>query len=83
MVTRHVKVIIVIFFFLVSYWQSPSVVWTEDYQVELMEENFKAFDQLRQLGYLVGEMIWNFADFATPQGRQLFGVQLEIIRTCC
>lgn len=49
--------------------QDPPVVWTEDYQVTLMEENFKAFDQLRQMGYLIGEMIWNFADFATPQGQ--------------
>ncbi|XP_057378859.1 beta-glucuronidase-like isoform X2 [Daphnia carinata] len=45
----------------------PPVVWTEDYQVVLMEQNFKAFDQLRQMGFLIGEMIWNFADFATPQ----------------
>lgn len=37
-----------------------------------MEENFKAFDQLRQMGYLIGEMIWNFADFATPQGKCYF-----------
>jgi len=42
-------------------------VFTEDYQVELMEENFKAFDKLRDMGYLMGEMIWNFADFAVPQ----------------
>lgn len=46
----------------------PGFVFTEDYQVELMEENFKAFDKLRDMGYLMGEMIWNFADFAVPQG---------------
>ena len=34
-----------------------------------MEQNFKAFDELRKMGYLIGEMIWNFADFATPQGK--------------
>ena len=45
-------------------------MWTEDYQVTLMEENFKAFDKLRQMGFLIGEMIWNFADFATPQGKR-------------
>ncbi|EFX75346.1 hypothetical protein DAPPUDRAFT_108006 [Daphnia pulex] len=45
----------------------PPVVWTEDYQVVLMEQNFKAFDQLREMGFLIGEIIWNFADFATPQ----------------
>lgn len=51
----------------------PPVVWTEDYHVLLMEENFKAFDQLRSLGYLIGEMIWNFADFAVPQGSTRVG----------
>ena len=55
-------------FFLFKLLKDPPVVWTEDYQVELMEQNFEAFDQLRAAGYLVGEMIWNFADFATPQG---------------
>ena len=53
-------------------FQDPPVVWTEDYQVVLMEQNFKAFDQLRQMGFLIGEMIWNFADFATPQGQWYF-----------
>ncbi|KAF4520121.1 hypothetical protein B566_EDAN010277 [Ephemera danica] len=45
----------------------PPSVWTEDYQVALMKENFKAFDKLREQGLLNGEMIWNFADFATAQ----------------
>jgi len=52
--------------------KDPPVVWTEDYQVELMEQNFAAFDQLRRANLLVGEMIWNFADFATPQGNYWF-----------
>ncbi|KAF4520951.1 hypothetical protein B566_EDAN008762 [Ephemera danica] len=46
----------------------PPSIWTEDYQVALMKENFKAFDKLREQGLLNGEMIWNFADFATAQG---------------
>lgn len=41
-----------------------------------MEQNFKAFDQLREMGYLIGEMIWNFADFATPQGK--WNILLEL-----
>lgn len=45
----------------------PPYVFTEDYQVALMVENFKAFDTLRQKGFFYGEMIWNFADFMTPQ----------------
>ncbi|KAF4520950.1 hypothetical protein B566_EDAN008761 [Ephemera danica] len=46
---------------------NPPSLWTEEYQVALMKENFKAFDTLRQQGLLNGEMIWNFADFATAQ----------------
>ena len=57
--------------------QDPPVVWTEDYQVVLMEQNFKAFDQLREMGFLIGEMIWNFADFATPQGKWYFYIVLS------
>ncbi|PSN36674.1 Beta-glucuronidase [Blattella germanica] len=46
----------------------PSSMWTEDYQVATLLEHFKAFDKLQKQGFLIGEMIWNFADFATPQG---------------
>jgi beta-glucuronidase len=44
-------------------------MWTEDYQVVTLREHFKAFDALYKEGFLIGEMIWNFADFATPQGK--------------
>ena len=43
-------------------------MWSEEYQKELFEENFAAFDELREKGYFVGEMVWNFADFMTKQG---------------
>lgn len=46
---------------------APSSMWTEDYQVVTLTEHFKAFDALYKEGFLIGEMIWNFADFATPQ----------------
>ncbi|KAL4715427.1 hypothetical protein ACJJTC_015330 [Scirpophaga incertulas] len=46
----------------------PEYVFSEDYQVALMSEHFKAFDKLRQAGFFIGEFIWNFADFATKQG---------------
>ncbi|XP_001945966.2 beta-glucuronidase isoform X1 [Acyrthosiphon pisum] len=46
---------------------SPSFVWSEEYQVELMSEHFKAFDTLRTKNFFIGEMIWNFADFKTEQ----------------
>lgn len=47
--------------------QSPSYVWTEDFQVELLSEHFKAFDRLRKKNFFIGEMIWNFADFNTAE----------------
>nr|XP_037868215.1 beta-glucuronidase isoform X1 [Bombyx mori] len=45
----------------------PEYVWSEEYQVALMSEHFKAFDKLRQTGFFAGEFIWNFADFKTAQ----------------
>ncbi|KAJ4445543.1 hypothetical protein ANN_12223 [Periplaneta americana] len=50
---------------------APSSMWTEDYQVVTLKEHFKAFDTLYQDGFLMGEMIWNFADFSTPQDSYL------------
>nr|CAD7402302.1 unnamed protein product [Timema poppensis] len=47
--------------------QLPAFTWTEDFQVDLMKRHFKAFDILRKEDYFIGEMIWNFADFATRQ----------------
>ncbi|CAK1580393.1 unnamed protein product [Parnassius mnemosyne] len=47
--------------------QMPEYVWSEEFQVALMSEHFKAFDKLRQAGFFVGEFIWNFADFNTAQ----------------
>lgn len=47
--------------------QDPSVMFTEEYQEEVMKQHFAVFDTLRK-DFLVGEMIWNFADFATAQG---------------
>ncbi|CAG9854510.1 unnamed protein product [Phyllotreta striolata] len=43
----------------------PDFVWSEEFQVKLMAEHFKAFDELRAEGWFIGEMIWNFADFKT------------------
>lgn len=49
--------------------QIPEYVWSEEYQVALLSEHFKAFDKLRKDGYFVGEFIWNFADFKTAQSK--------------
>lgn len=45
----------------------PEYVWSEEYQVSCLAEHFKAFDQLRGLGFFIGEFVWNFADFNTAQ----------------
>jgi beta-glucuronidase len=39
--------------------------WTEDYQVELLEMSHRVFDRIEAV---VGEQVWNFADFATAPG---------------
>jgi len=46
----------------------PSFVFSEEYQVELLFENHAAFDKLKAEKKLIGELIWNFADFQTKQG---------------
>ncbi|KAF5308075.1 hypothetical protein FQR65_LT06450 [Abscondita terminalis] len=45
----------------------PEYIWTEEYQLNLMFNHFKAFDTLRREDWFVGEFIWNFADFKTAQ----------------
>lgn len=39
--------------------------WTEEYQVELLDTYHRVFDRV---GAVVGEQVWNFADFATASG---------------
>ena len=48
-------------------FQEPSFVFTEDFQNDFLSEYHKVFDKLRR-EFLVGEMVWNFADFMTVQG---------------
>ena len=43
----------------------PSVMWSQEYQCEYLEENFKVFDTY---DFIQGELVWNFADFQTGQG---------------
>ena len=56
---------------IILYLQDPSFVFTEEYQVEFLTEYHKGFDNLRKK-FLVGEMVWNFADFMTTQSMYLF-----------
>lgn len=36
--------------------------------MEFVVQYHRSFDKLRHDGLLIGEMIWNFADFMTDQG---------------
>ncbi|KAK7087444.1 beta-glucuronidase-like [Littorina saxatilis] len=47
--------------------QEPSFTFTEEFQTDFMSEYHKTFDKFRSQ-FLVGEMVWNFADFMTVQG---------------
>lgn len=49
--------------------QNPAYIWSEEYQIEVFSEHFKAFDNLRKKNFFIGEMIWNFADFNTAQSK--------------
>lgn len=42
----------------------PPVVWSEDYQVALIDVSLRVFHRIPQV---IGEHVWNFADFATAQ----------------
>lgn len=43
----------------------PSVMWSQEYQTEYMDMNFRVFDRYP---FIQGELAWNFADFQTSQG---------------
>lgn len=43
----------------------PSVQWSEEYQVDYLEMQHRVFDSF---DFIVGEQVWNFADFQTTEG---------------
>ncbi|XP_061607268.1 beta-glucuronidase isoform X2 [Phyllopteryx taeniolatus] len=45
----------------------PPVMFTEEYQNVVLRSYHDVFDQKRKK-YVIGELIWNFADFMTVQG---------------
>jgi beta-glucuronidase len=45
-------------------YQDPPVMWSEEYQREVIRRCCRALDGL---DFVIGEHIWNFADFATKQ----------------
>ena len=69
-------------------------MFSEEYQVDFLQEYHKVFDNARK-NYLVGEMVWNFADFMTVQGKMIwpifylfeveeeFGIYFEALSESC
>lgn len=48
-----------------GFHQDPPVMFTEEYQVAFFDEYHKVMDEF---DFVVGEQVWNFADFMTKQG---------------
>jgi beta-glucuronidase len=48
----------------------PSVAFSEEFQVKFIDEYRKA---IAELDFVIGEHLWNFADFMTKQGLNRFG----------
>jgi beta-glucuronidase len=44
----------------------PSVMWSEEYQQEYLDMHHRVFDSY---DFVVGEQVWNFADFQTVEGK--------------
>jgi hypothetical protein len=49
--------------------QEPAITFSEQYQIEVLEQAHRAIDTLRREKLLTGEMLWNFADFMTAASR--------------
>lgn len=52
-------------------------MFTEEYQKAMLREYHAVFDKKRK-EYVIGELIWNFADFMTSQGKLLFIFQTTL-----
>uniref|UniRef100_A0A8C9XQH1 Glycoside hydrolase family 2 catalytic domain-containing protein n=1 Tax=Sander lucioperca TaxID=283035 RepID=A0A8C9XQH1_SANLU len=47
--------------------RDPPVMFSEEYQKAVLQSYHNVLDQKRKQ-YVIGELIWNFADFMTVQG---------------
>ena len=56
----------------------PNSPWTEEYQVEYLDMNHRVFDRIDAV---VGEQVWNFADFATTSGIMRVGGNMKGVFT--
>lgn len=48
-----------------GFYSEPPILFSEQYQVQVLKSVHHTLDSLRERGILTGEMIWNFADFMT------------------
>jgi beta-glucuronidase len=53
-----------------GFHQDPPAMFSEEFQVEMLRETHAVLDRLP---FVVGEHVWNFADFATSQGLKRMG----------
>uniref|UniRef100_A0A8C6SAE6 Beta-glucuronidase n=1 Tax=Neogobius melanostomus TaxID=47308 RepID=A0A8C6SAE6_9GOBI len=60
-----------------GFHSDPPMMFTEEYQKDVLKSYHKVFDEKRKQ-YVIGELIWNFADFMTVQGTALGGEQKGI-----
>ncbi|XP_078209981.1 beta-glucuronidase isoform X2 [Callithrix jacchus] len=54
---------------IIGFHQDPPLMFSEEYQRALLEQYHLGLDQKRGK-YVVGELVWNFADFMTNQSPQ-------------
>uniref|UniRef100_A0A8C7BG67 Beta-glucuronidase n=1 Tax=Neovison vison TaxID=452646 RepID=A0A8C7BG67_NEOVI len=52
-----------------GFHQDPPVMFSEEYQKALLQQYHMVLDEKRK-NYVVGELVWNFADFMTDQAPQ-------------
>ncbi|CAI9590473.1 unnamed protein product [Staurois parvus] len=50
-----------------GFHSDPPLMFTEEYQEAVLRNYHSVFDQKRKM-FVIGELIWNFADFMTSQG---------------
>lgn len=56
---------------MILFLQDPPMMFTEEYQKTVLQNYHNVFDQKRKK-YVIGELIWNFADFMTAQSKDHF-----------
>lgn len=55
------------------------MMFTEEYQKTVLQNYHNVFDQKRKK-YVIGELIWNFADFMTAQSKDHFSTDVLFSR---